>query len=117
MPSTPQALCVRAPAATASSINTMAICFIGSGISRPRRRPRWPGLFLTTSATLLPQPVPVPCAAVPSPAYGSFRSEEHTSELQSLMTISYAVFCLIQNIHPINHHSIHIYNLHVVYHT
>src|SRR3546814_3298380 len=30
--------------------------------------------------------------AVPRPA--SFRSEEHTSELQSLMRISYAVFCL-----------------------
>src|SRR3546814_2750538 len=27
-----------------------------------------------------------------------FRSEEHTSELQSLMRISYAVFCLIKNI-------------------
>src|SRR3546814_5169195 len=27
-------------------------------------------------------------------ADGSFRSEEHTSELQSLMRISYAVFCL-----------------------
>src|SRR3546814_9208432 len=26
--------------------------------------------------------------------YGSARSEEHTSELQSLMRISYAVFCL-----------------------
>src|SRR3546814_7870169 len=26
--------------------------------------------------------------------YGRFRSEEHTSELQSLMRISYAVFCL-----------------------
>src|SRR3546814_10647344 len=26
--------------------------------------------------------------------YLSFRSEEHTSELQSLMRISYAVFCL-----------------------
>src|SRR3546814_2906739 len=30
--------------------------------------------------------------AGPSP--GPFRSEEHTSELQSLMRISYAVFCL-----------------------
>src|SRR3546814_8959770 len=28
----------------------------------------------------------------PTPGYG--RSEEHTSELQSLMRISYAVFCL-----------------------
>src|SRR3546814_1315105 len=29
-----------------------------------------------------------------SAIYGSDRSEEHTSELQSLMRISYAVFCL-----------------------
>src|SRR3546814_8585141 len=28
-----------------------------------------------------------------------FRSEEHTSELQSLMRISYAVFCLKKNTH------------------
>src|SRR3546814_7619786 len=27
-------------------------------------------------------------------AFGQFRSEEHTSELQSLMRTSYAVFCL-----------------------
>src|SRR3546814_2014923 len=31
--------------------------------------------------------------AVPFPPFGG-RSEEHTSELQSLMRISYAVFCL-----------------------
>src|SRR3546814_6586932 len=30
------------------------------------------------------------------------RSEEHTSELQSLMRISYAVFCLKKNTHEIN---------------
>src|SRR3546814_9398793 len=30
----------------------------------------------------------------PDPAIGGSRSEEHTSELQSLMRISYAVFCL-----------------------
>src|SRR3546814_1996949 len=30
---------------------------------------------------------------------GSGRSEEHTSELQSLMRISYAVFCLTTNRH------------------
>src|SRR3546814_9553368 len=29
---------------------------------------------------------------------GEIRSEEHTSELQSLMRISYAVFCLKKNI-------------------
>src|SRR3546814_5747411 len=34
-------------------------------------------------------------ASIPVPADGSsMRSEEHTSELQSLMRISYAVFCL-----------------------
>src|SRR3546814_10719911 len=32
----------------------------------------------------------------------SFRSEEHTSELQSLMRISYAVFCLKKKIQPHN---------------
>src|SRR3546814_2450140 len=31
------------------------------------------------------------------------RSEEHTSELQSLMRISYAVFCLKKKIHYIIH--------------
>src|SRR3546814_8071891 len=30
--------------------------------------------------------------------FSSIRSEEHTSELQSLMRISYAVFCLKKNI-------------------
>src|SRR3546814_10495946 len=29
--------------------------------------------------------------------WNTFRSEEHTSELQSLMRISYAVFCLKKN--------------------
>src|SRR3546814_8883164 len=32
--------------------------------------------------------------ATPGPSDGAERSEEHTSELQSLMRISYAVFCL-----------------------
>src|SRR3546814_4947803 len=33
-------------------------------------------------------------SAPPGTSLGSGRSEEHTSELQSLMRISYAVFCL-----------------------
>src|SRR3546814_2050625 len=36
----------------------------------------------------------VPGAALPVEGIGRARSEEHTSELQSLMRISYAVFCL-----------------------
>src|SRR3546814_7497710 len=34
------------------------------------------------------------CIAQPAPRPAQRRSEEHTSELQSLMRISYAVFCL-----------------------
>src|SRR3546814_5338838 len=33
------------------------------------------------------------------------RSEEHTSELQSIMRISYAVFCLKQKTEPTHHHN------------
>src|SRR3546814_6470387 len=42
-----------------------------------------------------PEPVTVSFGgvSVPFPPF-AFRSEEHTSELQSLMRISYAVFCL-----------------------
>src|SRR3546814_9683348 len=36
------------------------------------------------------------CAGAPIPGALVERSEEHTSELQSLMRISYAVFCLKQ---------------------
>src|SRR3546814_20186060 len=44
-------------------------------------------------------PVSVCPASRPAPPFherntGNFRSEEHTSELQSLMRSSYAVFCL-----------------------
>src|SRR3546814_4385512 len=35
------------------------------------------------------------------------RSEEHTSELQSLMRISYAVFCLKKNKHDTTRHTEH----------
>src|SRR3546814_4862652 len=35
---------------------------------------------------------------------GMARSEEHTSELQSLMRISYAVFCLKKKQHPTPQH-------------
>src|SRR3546814_10582895 len=43
----------------------------------------------------LPPPVVIPPASRPAARDGRRRrSEEHTSELQSLMRISYAVFCL-----------------------
>src|SRR3546814_8332966 len=44
-----------------------------------------------------------PAAATPQSAAGDhWRSEEHTSELQSLMRISYAVFCLKKKTKKIN---------------
>src|SRR3546814_10307076 len=43
------------------------------------------------SASLASSPIP---PSVPINWVASTRSEEHTSELQSLMRISYAVFCL-----------------------
>src|SRR3546814_9282051 len=38
-------------------------------------------------------------------SYTSYRSEEHTSELQSLMRISYAVFCLKKKTKPKQKHT------------
>src|SRR3546814_3813042 len=47
-----------------------------------------------------PQRLPrIPAAAWPLSAGETERSEEHTSELQSLMRISYAVFCLKKKKH------------------
>src|SRR3546814_6060322 len=42
---------------------------------------------------------------------GAARSEEHTSELQSLMRISYAVFCLKKKTHQINNENIRCVNI------
>src|SRR3546814_3062753 len=59
------------------------------------------GSSLTISAPISPSNCPQKgnCSAI--------RSEEHTSELQSLMRISYAVFCLKKKKHiQINHKQI-----------
>src|SRR3546814_1300202 len=65
----------------------------GSGLSARGRNAD--GAILPQHVTwgwrMLPMPV---IAAVHGVAFGGGRSEEHTSELQSLMRISYAVFCL-----------------------
>src|SRR3546814_10710326 len=52
------------------------------------------GLKIAYSATLGGHTVDPQIAALVSKAVDTLRSEEHTSELQSLMRISYAVFCL-----------------------
>src|SRR3546814_2285239 len=60
----------------------------------------WVEVVTTGLAALAGGAVVVPAAE--SSPFGSVRSEEHTSELQSLMRISYAVFCL----KPKRHHGV-----------
>src|SRR6187402_3871736 len=63
-------------------------------IPRPPRSTRLATLFpYTTLFRSAPSATPRPAAATSRPAR-CCRSEEHTSELQSQLTISYAVFCL-----------------------
>src|SRR3546814_3685951 len=65
------------------------------GPRRLRRRQRRDGVLARAAAEERPGPPPLahpPSHSACSPA--ARRSEEHTSELQSLMRISYAVFCL-----------------------
>src|SRR3546814_4860904 len=69
--------------------------------------------------------MPPPGASTPSPARSvtarftaavpSTRSEEHTSELQSLMRISYAVFCLKKKRNTRQQTNKHKYGLQVLY--
>src|SRR3546814_2676986 len=49
--------------------------------------------------------------------FGFNRSEEHTSELQSLMRISYAVFCLKKKNHKITLHHNNTYYAYIIPHT
>src|SRR3546814_6556480 len=72
-------------------------------IRRPPRSTRtdtlfpYTTLFRSSSARTVPEPVsiaPLRARHCCTSARAACRSEEHTSELQSLMRISYAVFCL-----------------------
>src|SRR3546814_1986478 len=58
--------------------------------------------FALAACVSTPPPASPASAAVRTPlvlvSIDGFRSEEHTSELQSLMRISYAVFCLKKKI-------------------
>src|SRR3546814_5334863 len=73
-------------------------------IRRPPRSTRTDTLFPYT--TLFRSPIP-PASPARSPwtccHRNPTRSEEHTSELQSLMRISYAVFCLKKKTTRNNH--------------
>src|SRR3546814_4270449 len=59
-------------------------------------KPAWAINYLTDEKFTLPQ-----LDSHVDMGGGIMRSEEHTSELQSLMRISYAVFCLKKKIHKL----------------
>src|SRR3546814_10868962 len=70
--------------------------------SRQRRccfslRSKEPLVFARGCDQILPAAL-LPRRFAPRLLFGRLRSEEHTSELQSLMRISYAVFCLKKKI-------------------
>src|SRR3546814_10875341 len=82
---------------------------VPSAAPASRAARRWPGGAMAAAsapprriwvresiARMLAAPMAAPCLThTQSPArHNARRSEEHTSELQSLMRISYAVFCL-----------------------
>src|SRR3546814_7057522 len=59
--------------------------------------------FTETSAQGAANVVQIYYALLEAKKYEPARSEEHTSELQSLMRISYAVFCLKKKTHMTTH--------------
>src|SRR3546814_4105220 len=63
---------------------------LGLGLVGPMRATTPGEAFLAAVASILDVAGPLPHARLDTDG----RSEEHTSELQSLMRISYAVFCL-----------------------
>src|SRR3546814_6293938 len=61
------------------------------------RLQRWPAMVVVPMSKAMPKLwswKPGQIAVITWPRCTATRSEEHTSELQSLMRISYAVFCL-----------------------
>src|SRR3546814_3715657 len=69
------------------------LCLVRS----PRSRRQWPhaAAHQTATVNLCPHNAQGPTSGRRNPRLNSgYRSEEHTSELQTLMRISYAVFCL-----------------------
>src|SRR3546814_5297335 len=72
-----------------------------------------PTPIVVSAPTVRPTPTPLPDYC--DPAYPDFciRSEEHTSELQSLMRISYAVFCLKKKHKNRDHHQSYFHATHI----
>src|SRR3546814_18686026 len=62
--------------------------------ARGPARPNWAGRCVAAPPPPSHRPQTPRRIRNPQRRFGGSRSEEHTSELQSLMRISYAVFCL-----------------------
>src|SRR3546814_2317884 len=85
------ALAATAPASAHITLQTDAAA-VGSYYKAVLRVPHGcKGAATTAIKIRIPEGV---ISVKPQPKVGWTRSEEHTSELQSLMRISYAVFCL-----------------------
>src|SRR3546814_2061569 len=77
---------------------------LGRGLVEQQMVDTQPGIALERAPPIFPEAIDgltrvqtadrVGPSLFQQPMIGRFRSEEHTSELQSLMRISYAVFCL-----------------------
>src|SRR3546814_2547284 len=80
--------------------------FLESSIASSPAESLWPIDDFTPHPIDHTRGAPSPLNPTPIPRAGRFpyRSEEHTSELQSLMRISYAVFCLKKKIYIIHIH-------------
>src|SRR3546814_16036497 len=63
-------------------------------LPRPLRLRSAPSMVSLPAKMRSVPPEPAACGSAQSTSWKRLRSEEHTSELQSLMRISYAVFCL-----------------------
>src|SRR3546814_1167261 len=70
-----------------------AVAQRGGGVAQPGRGVR----ALRAVGAAVADEVGVAGRAAATERGGAFRSEEHTSELQSLLRTSYAVFCLTKN--------------------
>src|SRR3546814_4098635 len=82
-------------AGNASGINDGAAAVVMMTASKARELGLKPRLRLVARAESGVEPSIM--GQGPIPAVQKVRSEEHTSELQSLMRLSYAVFCLKKN--------------------
>src|SRR3546814_4952020 len=92
------------------AVASMTICKNGFTHSFPRqqrRRARFKEIKHRLGTCLF-------CICGVWPIEGFFRSEEHTSELQSLMRISYAVFCLKKK-NKYRHQDVHYIHTRVIH--